>query len=199
MALGTCQYWRERILRPNGHCVVTTNLVGLFWLQAGCHIPAIFILYSAISPNLTCDIISRVHIISRQSTVPPLRSSLIKTKSSFTEKKTWKICFTVLCYFIVVLVFSSYVTTLKSLFNNLHVHILFFLVFFSYLHGLIRDCTFIYFQKKSTYRKDASSRPVYYSILEPFGQRSQYISIKFTLHKPSENPFKCYCSRLYGK
>ena len=32
------------------------------------------------------------------------------------------------------------------------------------------------------YRKVASSRPVYYSILNSFGQRSQYISIKFPLH-----------------
>ena len=46
------------------------------------------------------------------------------------------------------------------------------------------------------YRKVASSRPVYYSILELFGQRPQYISIKFSFHKPSENPYMCY-SRLY--
>ena len=39
-----------------------------------------------------------------------------------------------------------------------------------------------------TYRKVASSRPVYYSILNSFGQWSQYISIKFPLHKQSENP-----------
>ena len=32
---------------------------------------------------------------------------------------------------------------------------------------------------KSMYSKVASSRPVYYSILNSFGQRSQYISIKF--------------------
>ena len=31
------------------------------------------------------------------------------------------------------------------------------------------------------YRKVASSRPVYYSILNSFGQRSQYISIIFSL------------------
>ena len=37
------------------------------------------------------------------------------------------------------------------------------------------------------YCKVASSRSVYYSILEFFGQRSQYIRIKFPLHKPSEN------------
>ena len=39
------------------------------------------------------------------------------------------------------------------------------------------------------YRKVASSSPVYYSILELYGQRSHYISIKFPLHKakPSEN------------
>ena len=35
----------------------------------------------------------------------------------------------------------------------------------------------------TNYRKVASSRPVYYSILETFGQRSQYIGIKFPLHK----------------
>jgi magnesium-transporting ATPase (P-type) len=37
------------------------------------------------------------------------------------------------------------------------------------------------------YCKVASIRPVCYSILELFGQRSQYVSIKFPLHKPSEN------------
>ena len=42
------------------------------------------------------------------------------------------------------------------------------------------------------YRKVASSRLVYYSILNSFGQRSQYISIKFPLHKQSENPWMCY-------
>ena len=42
------------------------------------------------------------------------------------------------------------------------------------------------------YRKVASSRLVYYSILELFGQRSQYISLKFLLHKPSENLVICY-------
>ena len=35
------------------------------------------------------------------------------------------------------------------------------------------------------YPKVTSSRPVYYSILELLGQRSQYIRIKFPLHKPS--------------
>ena len=42
------------------------------------------------------------------------------------------------------------------------------------------------------YRKVASTRPVYYSILEFFGQRSQNISIKVPLHKQSENPQMCY-------
>ena len=47
------------------------------------------------------------------------------------------------------------------------------------------------------YRKVESSRPVYYSILELFSQRSQYISIKFPLHKPSENlKMCCYRDRL---
>ena len=39
-----------------------------------------------------------------------------------------------------------------------------------------------------------SSRPVYFSILELFGQRSKYISIKFPLHAPSEKPYMCYYS-----
>ena len=56
---------------------------------------------------------------------------------------------------------------------------------------------FVNFYSKSlfTYRKVASSRPVYYSILDLFGQ-----SIKFPLHKPSENlkTETCYYSRLYG-
>ena len=38
------------------------------------------------------------------------------------------------------------------------------------------------------YRKVASSRPVYYPILNSFGQSSQYIRLKFSLHKQSENP-----------
>ena len=37
------------------------------------------------------------------------------------------------------------------------------------------------------YRKVASSRPVYYSISDSLGQRTQYISVKFPLHKQSEN------------
>ena len=36
------------------------------------------------------------------------------------------------------------------------------------------------------------SRPEYYSILDPFVQRSQYIRIKFLHHKQSENPWVCY-------
>ena len=55
---------------------------------------------------------------------------------------------------------------------------------------------------KRLYRKVASSRLVYYSILQFFGQRSHYISIKFSLHKPSENLLLTetgYCSRLYGR
>jgi hypothetical protein len=51
------------------------------------------------------------------------------------------------------------------------------------------------FQNPKTHRKVASSRPVYYSILNPFGQRSQYISIRFPLHKQSENPWVCYQPR----
>ena len=42
------------------------------------------------------------------------------------------------------------------------------------------------------YRKVTSNTPVYYSILNSFGQRSQYISIKFPLHKQCENPKMCY-------
>ena len=44
-----------------------------------------------------------------------------------------------------------------------------------------------HFESRITYHKVASSRPVYYSIFELFDQRSQYICIKFPLHKPSEN------------
>ena len=46
-------------------------------------------------------------------------------------------------------------------------------------------------------RKVASSRPVYYLILNSLGQRSQYISINFSLHKQSENPKMCYCATVY--
>ena len=45
------------------------------------------------------------------------------------------------------------------------------------------------------YCKVSSSRPVYYSILDTFGQRSRYKSIKFPLHKESENPWTCYYPR----
>ena len=43
--------------------------------------------------------------------------------------------------------------------------------------------------------KVARSRLDNYSILESFGQRSQYISIKIPLHKQSENPWVCYYPR----
>ena len=49
----------------------------------------------------------------------------------------------------------------------------------------------VFIKMKLNYRKVASSRPVYYLILENFGQRSQYISIKFPLHKESENHWTC--------
>ena len=52
------------------------------------------------------------------------------------------------------------------------------------------------------YCKVASSRPVYYPILNSFGQRSQYISIKFTLYRQSLNVLltkTVYCSQLYVK
>ena len=42
------------------------------------------------------------------------------------------------------------------------------------------------------YRKVASSRPVYYSILDPFVKRSQYINIQNPLHKQSEKANVCY-------
>ena len=41
-------------------------------------------------------------------------------------------------------------------------------------------------------RKVASSRPVYYSILDHFVQRSQYTSFKISLQKQSENVKMCY-------
>ena len=40
----------------------------------------------------------------------------------------------------------------------------------------------------SNTKETNSIRPVYYSILNSFGQRSQYMSIKFPLYKQSENP-----------
>merc|ERR1719400_875490 len=42
------------------------------------------------------------------------------------------------------------------------------------------------------YRKVTSSRPVHYSISDLLSQRSQYIHIKFPLHKESENMKMCY-------
>ena len=71
--------------------------------------------------------------------------------------------------------------------------------FFSSLRNLLSfhstklSCAMtIFVESEITYRKVASSRPVYYSILELFGQMSQYKSIKFPLHKPSENQKMCY-------
>ena len=51
-----------------------------------------------------------------------------------------------------------------------------------------------YFYKKNQafIFNTVKSRAVYYSILELVGQRSQYIIIKFPLHKPSENLKRCY-------
>ena len=45
---------------------------------------------------------------------------------------------------------------------------------------------------ETNYHKVARSGSVYYSILVSLGQRSQFISIKFPLHKQSENPWVCY-------
>ena len=47
----------------------------------------------------------------------------------------------------------------------------------------------------SKYCKIASSRLVYYSILELFGQRSQYISIKFPPHKQPCLMLRCATNR----
>ena len=44
----------------------------------------------------------------------------------------------------------------------------------------------------STYCKVTSSRLRYYSILDSFSQTSQYIRIKFALHKQSVNPWVSY-------
>ena len=45
------------------------------------------------------------------------------------------------------------------------------------------------------YRKVTSSRPVYYSILNSLGQRSQCISIKFPLLKQPKNVWVCFYPR----
>ena len=59
------------------------------------------------------------------------------------------------------------------------------------IESLLSDSEEIFLTKQSRfffdYLKVATSRPVYYSILELFGQREHYISIKLPLHKPSEN------------
>ena len=44
------------------------------------------------------------------------------------------------------------------------------------------------YKRKQYYHKVACSKPVYFSILNSFGQRSQYISIKFPHYKQYENP-----------
>ena len=46
--------------------------------------------------------------------------------------------------------------------------------------------SFNFSQHISTYRKVASSRPVYYSILYSLGQRAQQLSINFPFHKQSK-------------
>ena len=46
-----------------------------------------------------------------------------------------------------------------------------------------------------TFHKVASRRLVYYSILNSLGQRSQYISFKFPIHKQSENNWVCHQPR----
>merc|ERR1719266_2534793 len=51
--------------------------------------------------------------------------------------------------------------------------------------------------RRLEYCKVPSSRPGYYSMLYLFGQRSQYISIKFPLHKQSENPRVGYTAIPY--
>ena len=51
--------------------------------------------------------------------------------------------------------------------------------------GYLSDQKFIDSPHCMNYHKVASSRPVYYSILDPLGQSSQYISFKSPLHKQS--------------
>ena len=58
----------------------------------------------------------------------------------------------------------------------------------SVLSRMIKDLSWkksvrIFAISRHMYRKVASSRLVYYSIMNSFGQRSQHINIKFTLHK----------------
>ena len=54
-------------------------------------------------------------------------------------------------------------------------------VFLSFDLHLIFVCVACKIQVGNMYRKVTSSRPAFYSILNPFGQRSQYISIEFHL------------------
>ena len=61
---------------------------------------------------------------------------------------------------------------------------------FKHIYWLQSSTKFVYFLL--SYRKVASSRLVYYSILDHFVQRSQYIRIKVPPHKQSENPWMCY-------
>ena len=65
-------------------------------------------------------------------------------------------------------------------------------VFFYVCMGKPLWVALIKISHRATYRKVASNTPVYYSILNSFGKRSQYISIKFPLHKQSENLWMCY-------
>ena len=50
---------------------------------------------------------------------------------------------------------------------------------------------FCHFAKVSIGKLREIDRAAIY-ILDPFDQRSQYISIKFPLHELSENPWVCY-------
>ena len=54
---------------------------------------------------------------------------------------------------------------------------------------------YYYDSNESTGKETGKTHPcglVYYSILDSLDQRSQQISIKFSLHKQSENPKMCY-------
>ena len=60
------------------------------------------------------------------------------------------------------------------------------------------DCQTFLISLIRSYRKIASNRQVYYLILETFGQRSQYISIKFPIHKLSEYTIQIYNYAKFG-
>ena len=117
-------------------------------------------------------------------------------KMKLTIGLYFSICFSQwICWNACKMTFISLLPTLDSQAHNLLIFVHIFLTDFVFL-TFWDNRELLYWVVKWNiefiYRKVASSSLVYYWILNSLGQRSQYISIRFPLHKQFENAWVCY-------